>query len=56
LNTIRERAQGRYKLAIYGFTGAAVFLFAVFFPVLNGIPVAESYNRLLCWIPYAWTL
>ncbi len=55
LNTIWERAQGRYKLAVLGFTGAAVFLFAVFFPVLNGIPVSPSYAKnFLCWIPSAW--
>ncbi len=36
LDTIWERAQGRYKAAVYGFTGSAGLLFAVFFPVLSG--------------------
>jgi 4-amino-4-deoxy-L-arabinose transferase-like glycosyltransferase len=55
LNTIWERAQGRYKLAVYGLTGSAVFLFAVFFPVLNGVPVPDFYTRyFLRWIPSAW--
>ena len=55
LNTIWERAQGRYKLAVIGFTGSAVFLFAVFYPVLSGVPVSEFYTKhFLCWIPSAW--
>lgn len=55
LNTIWERAQGRYKLAVYGLTGSAVFLFAAFYPVLSGIPVSTSYTTyFLRWIPSAW--
>jgi dolichyl-phosphate-mannose--protein O-mannosyl transferase len=55
LDTIWERAQGRYKLAVYGFTGSAVFLFVVFFPVLSGVPVSTSYTKnFLSWIPSAW--
>jgi 4-amino-4-deoxy-L-arabinose transferase-like glycosyltransferase len=55
LDTIWERAQGRYKLAVYGFTGSAVLLFGVFFPVLSGVPVSEFYTKnILRWIPQAW--
>jgi dolichyl-phosphate-mannose-protein mannosyltransferase len=55
LNTIWERAQGQYKLAVYGFTGSAVGLFAAFYPVLTGIPVAEFYTtHFLRWIPPSW--
>lgn len=55
LNTIWERAQGRYKLAVCGLTGSAVFLFAAFYPVLSGIPVSTSYMKyFLRWIPSAW--
>ncbi|NLT15331.1 MAG: hypothetical protein GXY05_13430, partial [Clostridiales bacterium] len=45
----------RYKLAVYGLTGSAVFLFAAFYPVLSGIPVSTSYTTyFLRWIPSAW--
>lgn len=55
LNTIWDRAQGRYQLAVYGFTGSAVALFAAFYPVLTGIPVPEFYTKyFLRWIPSAW--
>lgn len=55
LDTIWERAQGRYKMAVYGFTGSAVLLFAMFFPVLNGVPVSELYSKyILRWIPPSW--
>ncbi len=55
LNTIWERAQGRYKLAVYGYAGSAVLLFGAFYPVLSGIPVSEFYTKyFLRWIPFAW--
>lgn len=55
LNTIWERKQGRYKLAVYGFTGSSVLLFAVFYPVITGVPIAEIYSKyILRWIPPAW--
>ncbi|SHI19158.1 Dolichyl-phosphate-mannose-protein mannosyltransferase [Sporobacter termitidis DSM 10068] len=55
LNTIWERAQGRYKLAVYGFTGAAVFLFIAFYPVLSGATVPENYTQyILRWVPPMW--
>jgi dolichyl-phosphate-mannose-protein mannosyltransferase len=55
LNTIWERAQGRYKQAVYGFTGASVFLFIAFYPVLSGVPVPEFYTKyFLRWIPPSW--
>ena len=52
LNTIWERQQGRYKLAVFGFTGAAVFLFIAFYPVLTGVAVPSEYpQRFLSWVP-----
>jgi dolichyl-phosphate-mannose--protein O-mannosyl transferase len=54
LDTIQERTRGRYQLAACGLTGASVFLFAVFYPVLTGTPVPELYTKFLRWIPDAW--
>jgi dolichyl-phosphate-mannose--protein O-mannosyl transferase len=55
LNTIWERRQGRYKLAVFGLTGAAVALFAAFYPVLSGVPASEIYEKyILRWIPVSW--
>jgi dolichyl-phosphate-mannose--protein O-mannosyl transferase len=54
LNTVWERARGRYKLAVYGYTGAAVLLFGLFYPVLTGVPASEKYESFLRWIPGAW--
>ncbi len=55
LNTIWERKLGRYKVAVFGFTASAVALFAAFYPVLTGIPVAEEYTKyFLRWIPPMW--
>lgn len=55
LDGIWERKKGRYKLAVYGFTGAAVFLFIIFYPVLSGIPVSRAYAvDILRWIPPLW--
>lgn len=55
LNAIWERGRGRYKLAVYGFTGATVGLFALFYPVLSGVTVPEFYTRyILKWIPPSW--
>lgn len=55
LNSIWERGQGRYKYAVYGFTGAAVLLFVAFYPVLTGIAVPEFYTKyFLRWIPPSW--
>jgi dolichyl-phosphate-mannose-protein mannosyltransferase len=55
LNTIWERAQGRYKHAVFCFTGLAVFLFIMFYPVLSGMAVPQVYTRyILRWIPPMW--
>ena len=55
LSTIWERKQGRYKLAVFGFTGSAVALFIMFFPVLTGILVSRAYElHFLRWIPESW--
>ena len=55
LNTILERKQGRYRLSVVGFTAAAVFLFAAFYPVLSGLTVSRTYTmHFLRWIPWMW--
>jgi dolichyl-phosphate-mannose--protein O-mannosyl transferase len=55
LNTILERKQGRYRLAVVGFTAAAVFLFVAFYPVLSGLTVPRAYTtNFLRWIPWMW--
>jgi dolichyl-phosphate-mannose-protein mannosyltransferase len=55
LNTIWERKLGRYKQAVYGFTGSAVGLFIAFYPVLTGLAVPEDYTRYcLRWVPPMW--
>ncbi len=54
-NTIWERRYGSYRMAVLGFTGATVGLFAAFYPVLTGVPVSEFYTKyFLRWIPSAW--
>lgn len=51
-NEIWEAKQGRYKMAVYGFTGGTVFLYACFYPVLTGIAVPEWYGtNFLKWLP-----
>jgi dolichyl-phosphate-mannose-protein mannosyltransferase len=55
LNTIWERAQGRYKHAVFGFTGVAVFLFIMFYPVISGMTAPQVYLKyILRWIPPMW--
>lgn len=55
MNSIWEREQGRYRFAVYGFTGASVLLFAAFYPVLSGVPVQDFYTKCyLRWIPAMW--
>ncbi|UOO38075.1 phospholipid carrier-dependent glycosyltransferase [Oscillospiraceae bacterium CM] len=54
-NTIWERAQGRYKLAVFGYTGSAVLLFTAFYPVLTGLAVSKLYTTFfLEWLPTKW--
>lgn len=56
LNNIWERKNGRYRTAVYGFTGAVVVVFAMFYPVLSGATVAEQYAyNFLRWFP-SWPL
>lgn len=51
-NTIWERKIGRYKLAVIGYTAVAVILFALFYPVMSGIPVSDYYTTyVLRWFP-----
>lgn len=56
LNNIWEREYGRYKLAVYGFTGSVVGVFIMFYPVLSGMVVSNQYARFfLRWFP-SWPL
>ena len=49
---IWEAKRGRYRAAVYGFTGGAVFLYACFYPVLTGIAVPAWYGtNFLRWFP-----
>ncbi|MGI6499058.1 MAG: glycosyltransferase family 39 protein [Oscillospiraceae bacterium] len=51
-NEIWEAKQGRYQMAVYGFTGGAVFLYAVFYPILTGVAVPAFYGtNFLKWMP-----
>lgn len=52
LNKIWEQQKGRYKLAVYGFTGSVAALFWVFFPALSGIEASKDYYYyILKWFP-----
>ena len=52
LNHIWERAYGRYRRAVYGFTAAAAVLFVLFYPVLSGAAAPTWYTtNLLRWFP-----
>ena len=54
-NTILERRRGKYRLIVYGYTGASLALFAAFYPVISGLEVSQFYSqRFLQWIPYMW--
>ncbi len=56
LNNLWERKFGRYKLAVYGFTGGALLLFVAFYPVLSGLPAPQSYTQFLRWLPLSWPI
>ena len=54
-NMILERGQGRYKMAVYGYTALTGALFGLFYPALTGVYAPQWYFRyLLRWIPGAW--
>jgi len=54
-DTITERKQGKYRLAVYGYTASAGALFALFYPTLSGMHATHWYFRnLLKWIPGTW--
>lgn len=54
-NDLAERRPAHWKGAVYGVTGAALALYAAFYPVLVGLMVPTWYTtNLLCWIPGAW--
>ena len=51
-----ERRRAGYALAIYGFTGYTVALYAVFYPALIGLYTPLWYNSILLrWFP-SWPL
>lgn len=51
-----ERKRRGYRLAVYGFTGYAVALYALFYPELIGLYVPNWYSQyLLRWFP-SWPL
>lgn len=52
LNNIWDREYGKYKPAVYGFTGAVVVVFIMFYPVLSGMVVSNQYaSTFLRWFP-----
>ena len=56
MDGVMERRRKGYKLAVYGFTGYAVLLYAVFYPELVGIYVPSWYSQyFLRWFP-SWPL
>ena len=56
MNDMMERKRRGYQLAVYGFTGYAVALYAVFYPELIGLYVPHWYSLyFLRWFP-SWPL
>lgn len=56
MNDMLNRRRKGYGLAVYGFTGAVVALYAVFYPALIGLYTANWYNTIfLRWFP-SWPL
>ena len=54
-NMIINRARGRYKMAVYGYTALTGALFFVFYPALTGVYAPQWYFKFfLRWIPGAW--
>lgn len=46
-----RQSSRNWKKTVYGFTGACVLLFALFYPVLSGAAAPAVYERLLAWFP-----
>ncbi len=56
MNDIFDRRREGYRLAVYGFTGCAVLLYAVFYPALIGLYTPLWYGAyFLRWFP-SWPL
>ena len=56
MDDMMSRKRRGYQLAVYGFTGYAVALYALFYPELIGIYVPTWYSQyLLRWFP-SWPL
>jgi len=56
MDRMLERRRAGYRLAVYGFTGYAVLLYALFYPALTGLYTPLWYNSVfLRWFP-SWPL
>lgn len=44
----------RWRRKVYTATALCLVLFAIFYPVLSGVPAPRAYTDLLAWIPGAW--
>lgn len=50
----KEEAEGRCKWVKWAWLGAAIVLFALFYPVISGVPCSKAYIKALEWLP-SWT-
>lgn len=50
----KEQLDGRYKCVKWIWLGAAVALFALFYPVITGVVCSRGYIKMLEWLP-SWT-
>ncbi|MPM14984.1 hypothetical protein SDC9_61348 [bioreactor metagenome] len=56
MNDLMERQQDHWRLPVYGITGLSAGLYALFYPVLTGIPIPASFaTHILQWFP-SWPL
>ena len=54
-NTMFERAQGKFKHAVYGYTAASGVVFGLFYPALTGVYAPYWYFKyFIAWIPVSW--
>ena len=50
----KEQLDGRYKCVKWIWLGAAMALFALFYPVITGVVCSRGYIKMLEWLP-SWT-
>ena len=56
MNDMLTRKRNGYRLAVYGFTGVTVALYALFYPALIGLYTPLWYNDILLrWLP-SWPI